>query len=236
MSLADPREHQHRGAVAQQFRHDLIGAGIVDTADAREVDARDRHLAGPVRPPGPPQSRDRLLDPLAHHAAGGTRDQVRVEAGDGLLEHRMHVDVLYHGSVDPCSGMMMRTWAPGKGGRPSFSGTSSSHFGTIAMRAVPLRIAIFPSQRTRYRRIPASPWPRPGSRNRLTPCTSAASSAAASPQRSPNRLLWVGSRECRNPTPASATAITTTRRANLRRQWHACTATHPPVPACSTIF
>src|SRR5437764_3053159 len=38
------------------------------------------------------------------------------------------------------------------------------------------------------------------------------------------------------PHPASATAITTTRRASLRRQWYACTATQPPVPACSTIF
>src|SRR6266540_2312260 len=49
----------------------------------------------------------------------------------------MHVDVLYHRLVDPCSGMMMSTWAPGNAGRPSFKGTSSSHLGTIAMRAVP---------------------------------------------------------------------------------------------------
>ena len=61
----------------------------------------------------------------------------------------MHIDVLYPGVVDPCSGMMMSTWAPGNAGRPSCNGTSSSHFGTIAMRAVPLRIAILPSQRAR---------------------------------------------------------------------------------------
>src|SRR2546430_13349940 len=73
--------------------------------------------------------------------------------------------------------------------------------------------------------MPASPCPRPGSRNRLTPCTSAASSAAASPHRSPKRLFCVGSSECRNPTPASPTAITTTRRASLRRQLYACTDT-----------
>src|SRR5216117_395396 len=231
MPVRDPRQDQHGRPVAQQLGHDLVGAGVVDAPDAGEVHAGDRDLAG-VPPPAP----DRPLDPLSHPPARRPRDEVRVDARDRLLEHRVHVDVLYHRSADPCSGMMMSTCAPGKGGRPSFRGTSSSHFGTIAMRAVPLRIAIFPSQRTRYRRIPASPWPRPGSRNRLTPCTSAASNAAASPQRSPNRLLWVGSRECRNPTPASATAITTTRRANLRRQWYACTATHPPVPACSTIF
>src|SRR5438309_8396271 len=65
------------------------------------------------------------------------------------------------------------------------------------------------------------------------PWISAASSAAASPQRVPNRLLCVGSREWRNPTPASATAITTTRFASLRRQWYACTATQPPVQARS---
>src|SRR3989454_4824670 len=128
--------------VAQQLGHDLVGAGIVDAADAGEVDAGDRDLADAA-------ARDRPLDPLAHHPARRSCDEVRVDARDRLLEHRVHVDVLYHRSADPCSGMMMRTWAPGKGGRPSFSGTSSSHFGTIAMRAVPLRIAILPSQRTR---------------------------------------------------------------------------------------
>jgi len=45
----------------------------------------------------------------------------------------------------PLLGMMMSTWAPGNAGGPSFKGTSSSHLGTIAMRAVPLRIAILPS-------------------------------------------------------------------------------------------
>src|SRR3989454_6698771 len=93
--------------------------------------------------------RHRPLDALAHDAARRTGDQVRIDARHRFLEHRVHVDVLYHGFVDPCSGMMMSTWAPGNAGRPSFKGTSSSHLGTIAMRAVPLRIAILPSQRAR---------------------------------------------------------------------------------------
>src|SRR5438034_8976490 len=74
-----------------------------------------------------------------------------IDARHRFLEHRVHVDVLYHGFVDPCSGMMMSTWAPGNAGRPSFKGTSSSHLGTIAMRAVPLRIAILP--RSEERRV-----------------------------------------------------------------------------------
>ena len=56
--------------------------------------------------------------------------------------------------------------------------------------------------------MPARPWPRPGSRKRLTFWMSAASSAAPSPQRSPNRLAWVLSSERRKPIPASLTAMT----------------------------
>src|SRR2546426_1959634 len=87
--------------------------------------------------------------PAAVAFARRTGDQVRIDARHRFLEHRVHVDVLYHGFVDPCSGMMISTWAPGNAGRPSFKGTSSSHLGTIAMRAVPLRIAILLSQRAR---------------------------------------------------------------------------------------
>src|SRR5207244_40339 len=107
-------------------------------ADAGEIYARDRHV--------PVGGRHLTLDALAHDAPGGPRDQVRIDAGNRFLEHRVHVDALYHRFVDPCSGMMMSTWAPGKAGRPSFKGTSSSHFGTIAIRAVPLRIAILRSE------------------------------------------------------------------------------------------
>ena len=57
---------------------------------------------------------------------------------------------------------MICTWAPGKKGRWSASGTSSSHGGTIARRAVPLRMEILPFQWSRKRLMPASPWPRPG--------------------------------------------------------------------------
>src|SRR5216683_133433 len=228
VAVRDPREHQHRGPVPQQLRHDLVGARVVDAAHPREVDPGHRQGVG--------DAGQGALDVRAHEAARGPRDEVCEHARARFLERRVHVDLLDHRWLDPCSGIMMSTWAPGNAGRPSFKGTSSSHGGTMAMRAVPLRMAILPSQRTRYRRIPASPWPRPGSRNRLTPWISAASSAAASPQRSPKRLLCVGSSEWRNPTPASATAITTTRFASLRRQWYACTATQPPMPACSTIF
>src|SRR5437016_7813103 len=113
-----------------------------DAADGSE-------LEGGARDPSDLATRDRPLPPLARPPARRSCDEVRVDARDRLLEHRVHVDVLYHRSADPCSGMMMSTWAPGKGGRPSFKGTSSSHGGTIAMRAVPLRIAILPVQRTR---------------------------------------------------------------------------------------
>src|SRR6266576_3461081 len=88
-------------------------------------------VISPVSPPLPP---DPPPDPPRPPPARWPRDEVRVDARDRLLEHRVHVDVLYHRSADPCSGMMMSTCAPGKGGRPSFNGTSSSHCGTIAMR------------------------------------------------------------------------------------------------------
>jgi hypothetical protein len=88
----------------------------------------------------------------------------------------------------------------------------------MASRAVPLRIEILPFHWSRNRLMKASPWPRPGSRNRLTPWISAASSAAPSPHRSPKRLAWVLSSDRRNPRPASLTAITTPRRPSRRRK------------------
>jgi hypothetical protein len=101
---------------------------------------------------------------------------------------------------------------------------------------MPLRMLILPCQRLRYRLMPAKPCPRPGSRNRLTFWISAASSAVASLHRSPKRFACAASSERRKPMPASLTAITTTRRPSRRRNVYACTATQPPVPACSTIF
>src|SRR6266700_6147567 len=229
MGIGEPAQQQDFHLVAHQLRDDLVGARIIEAPDAGEI----HHRNGP---------RGKIpLDVFPNRSAGGACHEVGVETGHGLLENGVHHDLRNHYFFDDpfsdsCSGMMSRTCDPGNAGNPSFSGTSSSQRGTIAMRAVPLRMATLPSQRARYRRIPASPCPRPGSRNRLTPWISAASSAAASPQRSPKRFACVGSSEWRNPTPASATAITTTRRASLRRQLYACTATHPPVPACSTIF
>src|SRR5688572_31356983 len=125
MPVGDSREHEHREVMAEQLGDDLVGAGVVDASNASEIHPRDRHVV----------PRDCALDPLPHHTARRACDEIRVDARHGLLEHRVHVDVLYHCVVDPCSGMMMSTWAPGNGGKPSFKGTSSSHLGTIAMRA-----------------------------------------------------------------------------------------------------
>ena len=58
--------------------------------------------------------------------------------------------------------MVICTWAPGKNGRCSLKGTSSSHAGTIASRAVPLRIEILPSHLSRNGLMLANPWPAPG--------------------------------------------------------------------------
>ena len=136
VSVGEPGEEQHAEALAQQLRHDLVRARVVDAADAGEVDARDAGF-----------SHDRLLDALAHRTARGTRDQVGVGAGYGSPQHGMNVDVLDHAFLVPCSGMMIRTCAPGKAASPSASGTSSSHDGVMLIRAVPLRIEIFPSHR-----------------------------------------------------------------------------------------
>jgi hypothetical protein len=47
------------------------------------------------------------------------------------------------------AGMVTCNWAPGKKERSSTSGTSSSHAGTMAIRAVPLRTLILPCHRCR---------------------------------------------------------------------------------------
>src|SRR5712691_3311468 len=145
--VGEPAQQQHLDLVADQFGDDLVGARIVEAANPGEVHHRD--AAG----------REIPLDVFAYRAPGGPRDEIGVETGDRLLEHGVYHDELNHcfdgppgppgPFSDTCSGMMSRTCDPGNAGNPSFSGTSSSQRGTIAMRAVPLRIATLPSQRAR---------------------------------------------------------------------------------------
>src|SRR6266545_635707 len=142
MGIGEPAQQQHLHLVADQLRDDLVGARIIETADAGEIHHRDG-------------TRGKIpLDVFPHCSAGRARHQVGVKTGDRLLENGMHHDVWNHHFFDDpfsdsCSGMMSRTCDPGNSGNPSFSGTSSSQRGTIAMRAVPLRMATLPSQRAR---------------------------------------------------------------------------------------
>ncbi len=139
VSVVDAAQQQDHAGVAQQLGDDLVGAGVIDATHVGEVDHGHPRL----------DAGDGPLDLLAHGAPRRSRDQVAVDTRHLALQHLMDVDALYHGVADPCSGMMINTWAPGNGGRPSRIGTSSSHFGKMAMRAVPLRIEILPSQRER---------------------------------------------------------------------------------------
>ena len=68
--------------------------------------------------------------------------------------------------------------------RPSSNAGESSHSGTSATRAVPLRIETFPPHLWTRLRICFRPCPRPGSRKRVTPCRNAACKAVRSSHRS----------------------------------------------------
>src|SRR2546427_10269984 len=135
-------QQQHLDLFADQLGHDLIGTRIVEATDAREI----HHGDG---------SRSKVpLDIFANRATGGPGDEVGVKTGDRLLQDGLEPDMWKHNFFsdpfsDSCSGMMSRTCDPGNVGNPSLSGTSSSHRGTIAIRAVPLRMATLPSQRAR---------------------------------------------------------------------------------------
>ncbi len=104
------------------------------------------------------------------------------------------------------------------------------------MRAPPLRMAILPPQAPTFLRICFSPWPRPGSRKRVTPWMNAASSAVASLHRSAKRPACSFSSEPRKPIPRSTTAITTTRLSRRRQRRYVWIPTHPEAPACSMMF
>src|SRR2546422_3211976 len=143
MGVRQPAQQQHFYFVPDELGNDLIPAGIVEATDPGKIHHGDRAW------------REIPLDVFANRAAGGPRDEVGIETGDRLLQNGVHHDVWNHCFDDPpalsdtCSGMMSRTCDPGNAGNPSLSGTSSSQRGTIAIRAVPLRMAIFPSQRAR---------------------------------------------------------------------------------------
>ncbi len=130
---APQQQHLH---LAQQLGDDLVGAGIVNAANAREI--HPGH--------GGSGASDCPFDFLANRAPRRSGHQIGEKAGHGLLQDGVHVDMLNH-FRDPCSGMISSTCEPGNAGSPSLSGTSSSQEGTMLIRAVPLRMEIFPSHR-----------------------------------------------------------------------------------------
>jgi len=119
---------------------DLVGARAVDEPYRREVEDDDVHAA---------HTAQLGLDGGAHGAARGTGHQVVVELAEGAGEDPADVDLGDHRASCASAGMTSCTWAPGNGASPSASGTSWSHGGTMAMRAVPLRMLSFPCHRTR---------------------------------------------------------------------------------------
>src|SRR6185503_1509192 len=118
----------------EQLGDDLVGAAEIEQLDAGEIE-QGGEAAG---------VRHGLLDSVPDGGAGGAGDEVPVGRGDDLAQQVADVDGLDHRASASWAGMMICTWAPGKNGRCSPNGMSSSHGGTIASRAVPLRIEILP--------------------------------------------------------------------------------------------
>ena len=133
-SAAGPRSGRPLPAGQEQLGHDLVGAAEIEQLDAGEVEQRGEAVG----------ARHGLLDTVPDGGAGGAGDEVPVGRGDRLAQQVADVDGLDHRASASWAGMMICTWAPGKNGRCSPSGMSSSHGGTIASRAVPLRIEILP--------------------------------------------------------------------------------------------
>src|SRR5205085_9554026 len=131
----------------QQLRDNLVGAREVEQSDVGEVDDGERAIADPV---------ELLFDLRSNGGAGGSCYEVRIELADALPQHRAHIDVIDHATR---SGIVICTCAPGKYGRFSRSGSSSSQspLGSTAMRAVPLRMESLPSQFPTNRLTPARP-------------------------------------------------------------------------------
>jgi hypothetical protein len=121
-----------------QFGDDFVGAGEIDQADPGEV---EQGLGAIVLAEGGHQ-------PVTDGRPGGTRDQVAICVAGGLAEDGIQRnDPVCH--VASLPGTSSVTWAPGNQASPVVIGGASSHGGTIATRAVPLRIAILPCQRAR---------------------------------------------------------------------------------------
>src|SRR5262249_38361407 len=87
-------------------------------------------------------------DAMANGGAGGTRDEVAIRRRYRLAEHDVEPDDRAHRGAS-LPGITIVTCEPGNHGRVSIRGSSSSHAGTMATRAVPLRTEIFPSHRAR---------------------------------------------------------------------------------------
>ena len=131
--LAGARRRPH--LAEQQLRHHLVGAGEVEQPHVLEVDHREARLV-PLR--------DDVLDLGADRGARRAGDEVRVQVAHGATQDVGKVDMRNHRAWTR-SGIVIWTCAPGNGDSFSSSGTSSSHGGTIAMRAVPLRMDSLPS-------------------------------------------------------------------------------------------
>src|SRR5438046_6999491 len=97
-----------------------------------------------------------LLDLRSDRRAGRPRNEVRIELANTFSEYRAHIDVIDQATR---SGIVICTCAPGKYGRFSSSGSSSSQspLGRTAIRAVPLRMESLPSQFPTKRLTPARP-------------------------------------------------------------------------------
>ena len=128
-----------RRALHQAGEH-LVGAGAIDQPDGGEIEHHDA-VAGGCRV-------ELGFDAVAHGTAGRAGDEVVIGQA-GPRQDTANVDLGGHCLVCASAGMTSCTCAPGNGASPSVSGASSSHSGTMAMRAVPLLMLILPCQRPR---------------------------------------------------------------------------------------
>ena len=141
--VAESLKHHHAAASVavgqEELGHHFVCATEIEELDVGEVE-QGRCAIG---------LGERRLDAVANRGAGRPSDEVAVRGRGGLTQEGADPDSLDHRDSVSGAGMVICTWAPGKNGRCSLNGTSSSHTGTIASRAVPLRIEILPSHLSR---------------------------------------------------------------------------------------
>ena len=118
-----------------QLRHELIGAGVIEYADVREVEEYHGAVGEPV---------DLPLDHHPHHSAGAARHEIGIPAWNPGLQRRQYVDVGLHASPAR-SGITICNCAPVNGLKPSTRGSPVSHDGSFVILAVPLRMLSEPS-------------------------------------------------------------------------------------------